>query len=214
MLHGKQAVYLLADLKTYLADPQVSGFPPDQPLPDGLTTLADWAATIDRSPATVRGWIAERYFPAPAGRRGRQRVYSRAELDEYVKSNPWAAAIGRSPPIVQAWSRMPGFPRPVGMRGAQRVYRRRRTRLAGLLDRQSAAGRAENQTAGRRRSCSRARFAITRRRFQPTCPAGSGEVSPEPARSTRSGCRARPTTSAALTRAVIPGSEVRRRQAI
>lgn len=132
MLHGSQAVYRRADLAAYLADPRVSGYPPDQPLPAGLTTLEDWATAIGYAQGTVQSWTVERNFPAPVAKRGRQRVYNRADLDAYHQQsdprlmtlNAWAAAIGRSLGTVQEWSRLPGFPEPVATRGGRQVYRR------------------------------------------------------------------------------------------
>jgi hypothetical protein len=40
-----------------------------EPLPPGLVTLSQWAATVGRSPGTIRSrWARQPGFPAPVGR--------------------------------------------------------------------------------------------------------------------------------------------------
>jgi hypothetical protein len=139
MVHGVHAAYQLAALAAYLTDPRRAGYPVDQPLPDGLTTLDAWAADIGFAPSTVRSWSHERDFPAPVAGRGRQSVYRRADLDAYRKAGSsadqclpaglttladWAVSIRRSPNTVRGWIAERDFPAPVAGRGRQSVYRR------------------------------------------------------------------------------------------
>jgi len=65
-----------------------------QPLPPGLVTLSQWAATVGRATGTIRSrWARQADFPPPVGRapgRGRhggglgELVYRAADLDKWL----------------------------------------------------------------------------------------------------------------------------------
>jgi hypothetical protein len=130
---GNPYVYRQADLAAFLAAaPAWPAFP--EPLPDGLITLAAWAASIGASDSAVYRWRANPAFPDPAGRAakqgGRPYVYRQAELETFRAARPalfrdplpeglitlrrWAAETGSDYKAVRRWQTAAGFPSPVG----------------------------------------------------------------------------------------------------
>lgn len=78
-----------------------------EPLPPGLVTLSQWAATVGRSPGTIRSrWSQRSGFPAPCGRtpgRGRhggglgEMVYRAADLEKCLPPSAQLDDAGISP---------------------------------------------------------------------------------------------------------------------